>query len=59
MTALHFAAMDKNAALVRMLLAAGADRNAKEMPNGWTPLEVAKFPHYAPNEEVIRALEGR
>ena len=56
-TMLHFAAKDKNAALVKMLLAAGANRNAKEIPNGWTPLDVAKFPDYAPNDEVIAALQ--
>lgn len=57
-TTLHFAVKDRNAALVRMLLAAGANRNAKDA-SGWTPLDMAKFPDYAPNEEVIRALEGR
>jgi ankyrin repeat protein len=56
-TTLHFAAQDKNAALVRMLLAAGANRNVKEIPHGWTPLDVAKFPDYAPNDEVIAALQ--
>jgi ankyrin repeat protein len=57
-TTLHFAAKDKNAGLVRILLSAGANRNAKES-HGWTPLDIAKFPDYAPNEEVIGALQGR
>lgn len=57
-TTLHFAAKDKNAGLVRTLLAAGANRGAKES-HGWTALDVARFPDYAPNDEVIRALEGR
>lgn len=57
-TTLHFAAKDKNADLVRMLLTAGANRNAKES-HGWTPLDTAKFPDYAPNDEVISALEKR
>jgi ankyrin repeat protein len=55
-TALHFAVKDKNAALVRMLLSAGANRNAKSN-QGYTPLDVAKFPDYAPNTEVIETLE--
>jgi ankyrin repeat protein len=56
-TTLHFAAKDRNAGLVRMLLAAGANRNVKSN-QGYTPLDVARFPDYAPNEEVISALEG-
>jgi ankyrin repeat protein len=56
-TTLHFAAKDKNADLVRMLLAAGANRNAKSN-QGYTPLDLAKFPDCAPNKEVITALEG-
>ena len=56
-TTLHFAATDKNAGLVRTLLAAGANRNAKSN-QGYTPLHVAKFPDYAPNKEVISDLEG-
>jgi ankyrin repeat protein len=55
-TTLHFAAKDKNADLVRMLVAAGANRNAKSN-QGYTPLEVAKFPDYAPNDAVIAALQ--
>jgi ankyrin repeat protein len=55
-TALHFAAKDKNPGLVRMLLAAGANRSAKSN-QGYTPLDVAKFPDYAPNTEVIKTLE--
>lgn len=58
-TTLHFAAKDKNAELVRILLDAGADRNAKEIPEGWTPLDVAKFPDYAPNDAVIAELQQR
>lgn len=57
-TTLHFAAADKNADLVRILLAAGANRNAQVWPHGWTPLDIAKFPDYAPNNEVISMLEG-
>ena len=57
-TALHFAAIDKNVTLVRLLLSSGANRNAKDT-SGLTPLDVAKFPDYAPNDEVIKALEGR
>lgn len=56
-TTLHLAAKHRNASLVRVLLAAGANRNAKEMPNGWTPLDIAKFPDYAPNDAVIEALQ--
>ena len=55
-TTLHFAAADKNAELVRILLAAGANPNAKET-HGWTPLDVAKFPDYEPNDAVIEALQ--
>lgn len=53
---LHFAAADKNAGLVRMLLAAGANGNVRSTL-GYTPLDVAKFPDYAPNDEVIAALQ--
>jgi ankyrin repeat protein len=55
---LHFAAADRNAGLVRILLEAGANRNAKSN-QGYTPLDVAKSPNYAPNDEVIRAFEAR
>ena len=57
-TTLHFAAIDRNADLVRTLLASGANPNVKSN-QGYTPLDVAKFPNYAPNNEVINALEGR
>jgi uncharacterized protein len=57
-TALHFAAIDKNPELVRMLLAAGADRTLRTA-QGHTPLDTAKFPVPAPNDEVIKALEGK
>jgi ankyrin repeat protein len=57
-TTLHFAARDKNAGLVRMLVSAGANGDAKDT-HGWTPLDMAKSPDYAPNDEVIAALEGR
>lgn len=57
-TALHFAAADRNAGLVRMLLAAGANRYI-QTDHGYTPLDMAKFPDHAPNEEVIRALKAR
>ena len=56
-TALHFAATSKDAVLVRMLLAAGAKANVKSN-DGYTPLDVAKFPDYAPNDEVIKLLES-
>jgi ankyrin repeat protein len=56
-TTLHFAAADKNAELVRMLLAAGANPNVRSN-QGYTPLDVAKFPDYAPNDDVISALEA-
>lgn len=55
--ALHFAAADKNASLVRLLIESGADVNVKE-EHGWTPLDVARFPDYHPNEDVIRILEA-
>jgi hypothetical protein len=41
---------------VRLLLAAGADRPAKTA-QGHTPLDIAKFPMYAPNDEVIAELQ--
>lgn len=56
-TTLHFAAADRNVDLVRMLIAAGAKRNVKSN-QGYTPLDVARFPDYAPNDAVIRALEA-
>ena len=56
-TALHFAAFDKNTGLVRMLLAAGANRNVKSN-QGYTPLDLAKIPNHLPNDDVITALEG-
>jgi ankyrin repeat protein len=55
-TTLHFAVTDKNPDLVRILVAAGANRNAKS-DQGYTPLDIAKFPDYAPNQEVIAALQ--
>jgi len=55
-TTLHFAAADRNAGLVRILLAAGARRDVKSN-QGYTPLDVAKFPDYAPNDEVISELQ--
>jgi ankyrin repeat protein len=57
-TALHFAVKDKKAELIRMLIAAGANPNARSN-QGYTPLEIAKFPDYAPNDAVIAALEGK
>jgi ankyrin repeat protein len=57
-TTLHFAAADTNVGLVRTLLAAGGNPNVKSN-QGYTPLVVAKFPDYAPNNEVISALQGR
>jgi len=56
-TALHFAVMNENPELVRMLLAAGADKNAKDQ-RGHTPLDYAKFPDFA-NAEVSNALEDK
>jgi len=55
-TVLHFAVVDKNLKLVRTLLKAGANPNAKSK-QGYTPLDVARFPDYAPNDEIIKALE--
>lgn len=57
-TVLHRAVVDRNPELIRVLLQAGADRNAKTL-QGYTPLDIAKFPAYAPNQAVIDALEGR
>lgn len=54
-TALHFAAKSKSAGLVKILLASGARRDAKDT-HGLTPLDVAKFPDYAPNDKVIDLL---
>ena len=55
-TALHFAATDRNARLARMLLGAGARRDAKTA-QGYTPMDLARFPDYAPNDDVIAALQ--
>jgi ankyrin repeat protein len=55
-TALHWAVMDRNPELIRMLLAAGADPAARTS-QGYTPLDIAKFPANAPNEKVIAALQ--
>ena len=41
-----------------MLLAAGANKNVRTGP-GYTPMDIARFPDYAPNTEVINALEGK
>jgi uncharacterized protein len=57
-TALHFAAQSRNPGLVRLLLSAGAKADVKSN-QGFTPLDVAKFPDYAPNDGVISLLEGR
>lgn len=57
-TVLHFAAARKNTDLVRLLLSAGANRNLKSN-DGYTPLDIAKFPDYAPNDGVIHLLEDR
>ena len=57
-TALHFAASRKNTDLVRLLLSAGANRDSKSN-QGYTPLDVAKFPDNAPNEGVIHLLVNR
>jgi ankyrin repeat protein len=54
-TALHFAVINQNPELIQMLLAAGAERNVKT-DQGYTPMDIAKFPDYAPNTDVIRAL---
>jgi len=56
-TALHFAVKNQNPQLIRILLAAGADKNAKN-DQGYTPLDYAKFPDFA-NTEVINVLEGK
>jgi uncharacterized protein len=57
-TALHWAVSDRNPELIRMLLAAGADLNAKTS-QGYTPMDIAKFPVYAPNDAVIAALQAQ
>jgi ankyrin repeat protein len=57
-TALHWAVSDRNPELIRQLLAAGADVNAKTS-EGYTPMDIAKFPVYAPNDAVIAALKER
>jgi len=54
-TALHFAIGDRNPELVRILLAAGADKNAKDA-QGYTPIFLAKSWGY---ENVVDALEGK
>ena len=54
-TALHFAVSDQNPELIRLLLAAGADKSAKTK-QGYTPVDIAHFPAYAPNDAVIEAL---
>lgn len=56
-TVLHFAAARKNTDLVRLLFSAGANRNLKSN-DGYTPLDIAKFPDYAPNYGVIHLLEN-
>ena len=55
-TALYFAAESRNADLVQTLLAAGADKGIMAY-NRYTPLDVAKFPNFAPNGDVIALLE--
>lgn len=55
-TALHWAVSDRNPELIHMLIAAGADVNAKTS-KGYTPMDMAKFPAYAPNDAVIAAMQ--
>jgi ankyrin repeat protein len=55
-TALHWAVSDRNPELTQMLLAAGAEVNAKTS-EGHTPMDIAKFPVYSPNDAVIAALQ--
>jgi ankyrin repeat protein len=54
-TALHFAVGDRNPELVRILLAAGADKNAKNN-QGYTPISLAKSWGY---NNVVDALDGK
>lgn len=55
-TVLHFAASNQNAQLVRMLLEAGANKNIKT-DQGYTALDIARFPDYKPNTDVIDLLK--
>lgn len=57
-TALHLEALDRNPELVKMLLAAGADRTLRTS-QGYTSLDDAKIPGLSPNDEVVRALESQ
>ena len=55
-TALHWAVFDQNPDLIRMLIAAGADGTVKTS-QGYTAMDIAKFPVYAPNDAVIAAMQ--
>ena len=55
-TALHAAVQDQNPPLIRILILAGANTAAKTS-EGYTPMDIAKFPYYALNDAVIGALE--
>ena len=55
-TTLHLAVQDRNPELIRILLKAGASK-APKTKQGYTPLDMARAPVYAPNDAVIEALE--
>ena len=55
-TALHWAVYDQNPDLIRMLIAAGADITARTS-QGYTAMDIAKIPVYAPNDTVTAALQ--
>ena len=45
MTPLHFAAQSSDISILRELLAQGADFQAKTVPDGETPLDIARMHH--------------
>jgi ankyrin repeat protein len=57
-TALHFAATSKNPYLVRLLLSSGANLSLKTN-QGYTALDMARFPDFSPNDEVVKLLNDQ
>lgn len=57
-TTLHDAAMNKDVALMKLLLAAGADRSIKNA-QGLTALDLAEASGYTPDDEVIKLLVAK
>jgi ankyrin repeat protein len=53
-TALHFAVLNRNPELIRMLLAGGAKKNVKDS-QGYTPLDLAK----SWDDEAAATLEAK